>query len=1019
MQRNTPYIKPDNVGHCIPETAIDKKTVFNYDMDMINLKADYKPQFVIFHDLMKFRVREILLVSSYYDAFILEEDGQISEKIFSEYIDLNLRFIPRITRVSTASEAIAILKRKRFDMVITMTRIADMNPLNFGLKVKEIIPDMPIVLLTYEWIEVDLLIKFRKTHSIDKVFYWTGDTRILLAIIKFIEDMINIKEDIKLGVKVILIIEDSPKYYSKFLPIIYTEIMTQTRKLISEGVNDLHRLLRMRARPKIILAETYQQAMNQFKKYKDSILGIISDVRYPVQTRIDHLSGIKFAKYVKTLIPDLPILLQSSEEKNRSLAYQNGLGFLNKNSVNLLHELSQFIKNNFGFGDFVFRNRDGHEIARARSLPELAEKIMEIPDESIIYHANKNHISIWLRARTEYELAERIRPKKVSDFNTIDDIRKHIATLIHETLVKTQAGIIADFPLNKYEFENSFIRIGEGSLGGKARGLAFINTLLAESSLREKFRDVKILTPHTFVICSEVFEEFVEQHQLQSFAIKETDNERIAHKFLKCKFSKKIRGNLIQILSNLDYPLAVRSSSLLEDSQMLPFAGLYATYMLPNNHPELKIRLKQLETAIKLVFASVFFKSPKEYIKNTNFRIEEEKMAVIIQQVAGRNYNNRFYPTVSGVAQSYNFYPVSHMEAEEGIVQLALGLGATIAEGDKTYRFSPHYPETPPPFSSPAEFLKNSQNRFYAIDLDHPAIRIRLDEKCSLSQVDLTKAEADGTLYFTASTLSSENYMIRDTIAIDGPRLITFAPLLKYNKFPIADIIKEVLKLGYDSFGSHIEIEFALNLFKDSKRKPEFYLLQIRPMIAGQEYREIDLSGYRFNDIYCQSDHALGNGKIENVRDIVYVDPEKFDISKSRHIAEEIGQLNKEFIKTENRYVLMGFGRWGTSDPWLGIPVDWDQISRASVIIESYLNQFRVDPSQGSHFFHNITSLNIAYMHIGRETDSEFIHWDHLKKNTPKSELKYVSHIRLKDPLAIFINGKRSRGLIARSYDVK
>jgi len=987
---------------------------------MINLKADdYKPQFGIFHDLMKFRVREILLVSSYYDAFILEEDGRISEKIFSEYIDLNLRFIPRITRVSTASEAISLLKKKRFDMIITMTRIADMNPMLFGIKVKELFPKMPIVLLTYEWIEVDLLIKFRTTNSIDKVFYWTGDTRILLAIIKYIEDMVNLKNDIKLGVKVIMIIEDSPKYYSKFLPIIYTEIMTQTRRLISEGVNDLHRLLRMRARPKILLAETFNQAMNLYKKYGDSFLGIISDVRFPIKTKIDHLSGVKFAKFIKSKIPDLPILLQSSEEKNREKAYENNLGFLNKNSANLLHELSKFIKNNFGFGDFVFRDKKGNEISRAKNLQELAEKIMKIPDESILYHANKNHISIWLRARTEYELAEKIRPKKVSDYNDINGIRQHIASLIQNTIAKSQAGIIADFSVNKHDYGNSFIRIGEGSLGGKARGLAFINTLLYESNLKNKFKDIDIKIPHSFVICSEIFEEFIERNNLQAFAIKEKDNNKIAKKFLKARFNKTLHTNLKQLLTNISYPLAIRSSSLLEDSQMLPFAGLYSTYMLPNNHQDIKIRLKQLEDAVKLVFASVFFKSPKEYIKNTNFRIEEEKMAVIIQQIAGNNYDNNFYPVVSGVAQSYNFYPISHMEANEGIVQLALGLGATIAEGDKIYRFSPYYPEMPPPYSSPYDFLKNSQNYYYALNLSNKNIKITKDEKCSLNKLDLTDAEKHGTLYFTASTLSNEDYMIRDTIMVKGPRLLTFAPLLKYNKFPISDIIKELLKLGYDSFGSHIEIEFAINLYKESNKKPEFYLLQIRPMIAGQECREVNFSGYEFKDSLIMSDNALGNGKFDNLTDIVYVDPDKFDISKTREIANEIEKINNKFIELNKRYILIGFGRWGTSDPWLGVPVEWFQISQAGIIIESYLNDFRIDPSQGSHFFHNITSLNIGYMHIGKKTNSEFIDWDKIKKINAVESLNFVKHIKLKNPFAVFINGKASKGIIAKSYDFK
>ncbi len=973
---------------------------------------DYEPQFGIFHDLIKFRVREILLVSSFYDAFVLEEDGRLSERIFSEYVDLNLRFIPRIVRVSSAEKALKALDEGSFDLVITMTRLSDSDPMKFGEEIKKAIPDLPVVLLTYDWIPPDRLIKFRETGFIDKVFYWGGDTRILLAIIKFVEDRKNVDNDIKLGVRVIVVIEDSPRFYSLFLPIIYTEIMTQTRSLISEGVNDLHRLLRMRARPKIIMAETYEQGEELYNKYKKNLLGVISDIRFPWKGKINPESGFKFAEKIKKEIPDLPILLQSSNSRNKKKAYSMGLDFLNKYSNSMLQELQNFILNNFGFGDFVFRDSQGKEIGRAKNLQEFQKMIDIIPDESLEYHAGKNHISIWLRARTEFETAESLRPKKITDFKGIDGMRSFIRGEIQALLTKNQYGVITDFGQVKFDSANSFVKLGSGSLGGKARGLAFLNTLLAKTRLNDKFENVEIKTPHTFVVCSEVYEEFIKNNDLLEFAINEQDNLKIAKKFLKGKLQKKLINDLKILLENINYPIAVRSSSLLEDSQLLPFAGLYSTYMLPNNDPDKNQNFKQLVHTIKLVYASVFFKSPKEYVKNTNFRIEEEKMAVIIQQIVGTEHNGKFYPVISGVAQSYNFYPISHMEPEDGIVQLALGLGPLIVEGGQVYRFSSKYPQMNPPFANAAEFMKKSQNFFYALDVKNSPQKIGIDEKFSLKKYSLNDAEEDGTLFYVASTFSGQDNSIRDTIAIKGPRVITFANILKYNLFPLSEILNEILEIGSKSFGSHIEIEFAINLSNDKDRKPEFYLLQIRPMVVGGEGVEIESSSRKPSDIICSTVHPMGNGTISGISDIVYIDPEKFDISKSRRIAAEIGEINKKLVKGNNKYILIGFGRWGTLDPWLGIPVEWHHISGAKVIIESFLGEFKIDPSLGSHFFHNMISLQMGYFHINDKFKDEFINWEWLKSQRVRTETKFVKHIRTDEPLTVIIDAKNSNGMI-------
>jgi CheY-like chemotaxis protein len=976
-------------------------------------KKDFEPQFGNFHELMKFRVREILIVSSLYDAFVLEEDGGLSERILSEFMGLNLQFIPRVHRVSTAEEALTAIKDKPFDLVITMARLSDMNVIEFGRRVKELKPGMPVILLSYEWVETDLLVKLRKTRSIDKVFYWNGDTRILLAIIKYVEDERNVDNDIKQGVQVILVIEDSPRFFSLFLPIIYTEIMTQTRLLISEGVNDLHRQLRMRARPKILLAETYEEGMEIFDKYKNNLLGVISDLRYPREGKIDEEAGFRFAKKVKEEITDLPFLLQSSSVGNEQVA-NRGLDFINKNSQNLLHELHQFILSNFGFGDFVFKDTSGHEIARAENLSEFERVVQYIPAESLLYHARKNHISIWLRARTEFECAEKLRPVKVSDFNDVEELRSYIRQSFQELIKRNQLGVIGDFGPSKFDSRNAFIKLGNGSLGGKARGIAFLNTLLARTALAETFQEIEIRTPSTFVICSGVFEEFLRGNNLQEFSISETGNDVIAERFMAADLPARTVNELRTLLGKINFPIAVRSSSLLEDSQSLPFAGLYSTFMLPNNHPDIEVRLKQLCDAVKLVFASVFYKSPKEYVKNTSFRTEEEKMAVIIQQIVGQVHNERIYPVVSGVAQSYNYYPFSHMDPDDGVVEMALGLGVTITDGGKTYRFSPKYPEMPPPFSSAADFLKKSQSHFYALDLSNKEVKINRDEKFSLVKLPLSEAEADGTHYYVASTFSGEDNAIRDTTAISGPRVITFAGLLKYKIVPLPEILDEILKIGKDSLGCHVEIEFALNLFNDKKEKPEFYLLQIRPMVTGRESVEIYMEDVEPADVFCRSVHSMGNAVFKDLYDLVFVDPATFDLAKTRLIAQEVGEFNKAFISENKNYILIGFGRWGTSDPWLGIPLEWHQMSRAKLVVEANLGDFKIEPSLGSHFFHNLTSLGLGYFHIANGSPKEFILWDWLKEQPVYRETKYVKHLRFTRPLQVKIDARGSRGVILK-----
>jgi len=983
--------------------------------ERLGMPEHYESRFDVFFNLMKFRVREILLVSSSYDAFVLEEDGRLSDRLFSEYADLNLSSTPRIQKVASAKMALESLEEAQYDLVITTTRLTDMNPLDFGKQVKAQNPDMPVVLLTYEWLEADFLKALRESCCIDKIFYWAGDTAILLAVIKYIEDLKNVDNDFKQGVTVALIVEDSPRFYSMFLPIVYKEIMTQTQMLISEGVNFQQRLLRMRARPKILMAETFEEGMRLYEKYQQNLLGVISDVEFSRRGKIDRLAGFKLAERVRADWSDLPILLQSSKPENAEMASRGGLIFLDKNSQNLLDEVRRFILSNFGFGDFIFKDARGKEVARAGNLSEFADKVLLVPEESLLYHARRNHIAFWLRARTEFECARRLRPVKISDFQDTQALREFIVTEIHRLINRSHVGVITDFGKARFDLDTAFTKLGAGSLGGKARSIAFINALLAQTDMKEKFPDVDIKIPKTYVICSETFDRFIGQDDLRRFAITESDNNRIAEKFLGSSLPGDIMGKLQTLIRHVTYPLAVRSSSLLEDSQTLPFAGLYSTYMLPNNHPDMQTRLTQLANAVKLVYASVFYKSPKEYVRNANFRIEEEKMAVIIQEIVGQEHHGRLYPVISGVAQSYNFYPISHMEPGDGIVQLALGLGAAVVEGSQTYRFSPRYPQTPPPFSSAHEFLEKSQTYFYALDLSNPDLKISNDEKYSLLKLDLSVAEADGTLFFVGSTFCGEDNVIKDSLSIPGPRLVTFANVLKNNIFPLAGILKEILHVGRYSLGADVEIEFAVNLFKDKERKPEFYMLQIRPMVAGREDAEVAIKTVDPARVICMSEHCLGNGVIKDIHDIVYVDPGLFNAAKTRLIAEEIGQINRLMREKNRDYILIGFGRWATSDPWLGIPVEWHQISKARVVIESNLDGFNIEPSLGSHFFHNMISLRMGYFHIQRSGKSEFIDWDWLQKQKISASTAHVRQVHLAKALEIRIDARYSRGIIVRS----
>ncbi len=973
-----------------------------------------KSHFSGFHDLMGFRVREILLVSNTYDAFVLEEDGRLSEKIFSEYLDMQLQFVPRIQRASTAEEAFSEMQTKTYDLVIVMFRIKDMDPLEFVRRIKEKYPRIYIVMLTYETISEEITARVKENGAIDKIFYWSGNNKILLAIIKYVEDLGNIESDSRQGVQAILMVEDSPVMYSHILPLIYIELMKQTSYLISQGVNSLHRLLRMRARPKILMAETYEEAVDILERYRKNLLGVISDVAYPKDGVHDQEAGLKLALKVREVYPSLPFVTYSNENGNRQKAQELGLSFLDKTSPNLNLELSRYISEYYGFGDFIFRYPDGREICRTSKVSEFEAVIRSLPEESLIFHTMGHHFSTWFYARTEVKIAEELEAIEDSGSTDADWLRMSILDRINKYFISILEGNITDFGLSKMTMENSFIKLGSGSIGGKGRGIAFFNSILHNNSSLQKFKGVRIKTPHSFVICSEVFEEFMEQNDLQEMVLKTDDVDEISRHFLAVDLPNKIKDALKTLVEEVDYPLAVRSSSILEDSHALPFAGIYSTYLLPNSHPDPAIRLEQLSDAVRLVYASVFFPPAKRYISNSDMRIEDEKMAILIQELVGQRHDDVFYPSVSGVAQSYNFYPMAYLKPEDGMAGIALGLGKAVVEGEQVYRFSPASPNRNPPYSSPSEFLKKSQNQFYALDMKNPSVRICADQSCTYRISDLERAESDGVLRYVGSTYSRENDMILDSLAIPGPRLVTFAQILKYGLFPLHEILKELFTVLKDALGSDIEIEFAVNIPEVKDKDVEFYFLQVRPMVSDREFMQVGMEGAQQEDVLCSSSHTIGNGVFSDLRDVIFVDPAAFGTMDTREIAGEIGELNRMLFEEGRRCILISIGRLGTSDPCLGIPLDWSQMSQAKVVLEVDTDKLQADPSLGSHFQHNLVSLRMGYMHIENRKTSEFINWDWLKSIPVLRDTRHVRHLRFDMPLTVKIDGRTNNGVILK-----
>lgn len=968
-----------------------------------------------FEKLMQKRIHKILLICSTYDAFMLEEDGRIDEQVFNEYVALSLRYPPQFIQVSTENEAFEILKTEQIDLIITMFSAGRKDPFSLSQKIRNLYPNKPIVVLTPFSRETSLKIENEDLSAIDYIFSWLGNSSILLAIIKLIEDKMNINFDVeKVGVQTILLVEDSVRFYSSYLPMIYKIIFEQSKEFMSEGLNEHQKMLRMRGRPKILLATNYNEAVRIYDKYKKNMLGIISDVRYKKDGVKDRSAGIKFIQKIKMEDPLLPMLLQSSEHHNEEIAKKIKVGFINKNSKSLLHELKNFIKEYFAFGDFVFINpKDDKELLRIPDLKTLQQKIFQIPDDSLRYHFNRDHLSKWLNARALFAIAELFKQLSLDDFKDLDHARRFIFDTIAHFRLSKGRGIIAKFYAERFDEYFTFTRIGDGSLGGKARGLAFLDSVIQRHWELNTYKNIQVSIPKTVVLTTEVFDSFMQENNLYDIALSDLPDEEILWHFVHAKIPFKYHKDLYTFISFINAPIAIRSSSLLEDSQYQPFAGVYSTYMIPRAENDIDM-MEILSEAIKSVYASAYFKDSKAYMTATSNMIDEEKMAIVLQEICGQKYKNKFYPTISGVVRSVNFYPIEPEKPEDGIVDMAFGLGKHIVEGGKVLRFSPNHPDKILQLSNPKMALRETQKTFFALDLNAESFKPCVNDGINLLKLRIKNAEEDRSLNMVASVYDYENDIIKDGLHYDGKRIITFNSILKYKALPIAEILNTVMKIGQTEMNNPVEIEFAININPIKNNQTTFNLLQIRPIVENTEEINLNIDDIKKENsiVYCCS--ALGNGLISDIKDFVYVKPDNFDASNNKELTLEIEKINNDFLKQKKNYILMGPGRWGSSDHWLGIPVRWSQISASRLIIESGLENYRVDPSQGTHFFQNLTSFRVGYFTINTYINNGYCDYDFLNSQKSIYESNSIRHVQFDKNLTIKIDGKKKIGVILK-----
>lgn len=986
-----------------------------YFNELVNAYDEQRKERNIYHDLMRFHVQEVLLVGSLYDSFVVEADGVLTEQIYGEYFKLNLSTVPRVTCAYTDETALDLFREGRFGLVILMAGLDFDKPLELALSMKHIWPDIPILLMATNNSSLENLDRDAPgLAAIDRIFVWNGYSKLFVGMIKYVEDMHNVKSDTKLGqVRVILLIEDSIRYYSRYLPVLYKVVLRQTQNLLEEeSLTDTYKLLAIRARPKILLASNYEEAEKILDTYHANLLTVIADVRFPRNGRPDDQAGFDFLQMAKEKMPELPIILQSSDPTIREKAYRMGAGFMDKNSESLEMELATYLQDNLGFGDFRFRMPDGTEIYRAHNLREFIRALHELPAESLVYHAQHNHFSAWLMARGEIQIAKVLKPYSIDDFPDVKSLRDFVVRTIDTAQKAKSRGLVPYFDETMANEENYICKLADGSVGGKGRGIVFIHSLLENLDFSNYIQGIDIKIPRTAFIGIDEFEKFLESHNLWTEAFYGAYSDELKRTFLSTPLSSSLVSNLRRFLASTNRPLAVRSSGLFEDMLIVPFSGIYETYIIPNNHPDFEVRLNQLCDAVRLIYASLFSSQSRAYFEMARYNLEEERMAVVIQELVGTNYGDYYYPHISGIAQSYNYYPVSYLKPEDGLCVAALGLGTWVVGGGAAHHFSPRYPKVD--LVAPELALENTQRSFHALNLRQSAPNLFAGEMASIAEVPVSEATEDRWLRLLASTWDVDDARFVPGVSGHGPRIIDFANILKNDAIPFASAISMILDVGSRSMGTPVEIEYALN-FNDAHEKPALYILQIKPLIKAEDKMTVDLDSIDKKDCFLYSSYAMGNGRRQNVRDIIWVDPKTFDRSQTQEMASEIEILNNVCKQQGQRYILIGPGRWGTRDRWLGVPVAFSQIAKAALIAEVDLPDFVVDSSLGSHFFHNLTSLNIGYMKIGRDETKSFIDWDWLESLPIVKRTTHCVWSQAPLPLDIQMDGRTSRIAVLKS----
>ena len=967
-----------------------------------------------FANLMNKRIYNVLLIATKYDSFMLEDDGRVDEQIFNEYTSLSLRYPPRFTQVTTEEEALNELKNRNFELIICMPNMDNRDIFAAASEIKVHYPNIPIVVLTPFSKEVSKRIANEDLSAIDYVFSWLGNSELLLAIIKLIEDKMNAPDDTaSVGVQIILLVEDSIRFYSSALPHLYKFVLEQSQMFAKEALNDHQRTLRMRGRPKIKLARNYEEAVRIFDQYRDNMLGIISDMSFMHNGVKDPYAGYKFGQYVRKTGLIIPFVLESSEASNHVYAKELNASFIDKNSKSYPQDLKKKIMQRFGFGDFVILNpHTKEEIMRIKDLKDLQKKVFQIPDDSLVYHLSRNHFSRFFYSRAMFPPAEVLKHVDVSDYKDMDEARKLIFDLIVQYRRMKNTGVVAVYQKDRFDEYSNFARIGDGSLGGKGRGLAFIGAMVKRYPKLES-DNFAVNIPKTVEICTDIFDEFMETNELYPVALGDADDETILRYFLRASLPSRLIEDLMAFFDVVKSPIAVRSSSLLEDSHYQPFAGIYSTYMVPKIEEKYDM-LRTVSDAIKAVYASVFYKDSKAYMTATSNLIDQEKMAIVLQEVVGSRYNDHFYPTMSGVARSLNFYPIGNEKAEDGIANIALGLGKYIVDGGQTLRFSPRHPHSILQMSTMDFALRETQTRFYALDLKNMAETFSVDDAFNLVKLGLKDADAEGSLKYIVSTYDPYDQIIRDGYYPGGRKILSFVNILQHDVFPLADTLDQILRIGQQEMGRPVEIEFAVNMDPSDHTRATFYLLQIRPIVDNKEIMDEDLSLVKNEETILSSTSVLGHGIVGDVQDIIYVKTGAFNSSNNQLIAYEIEKMNRSFTDQEKGYVLVGPGRWGSSDSWLGIPVKWPHISNARVIVECGLENYRVDPSQGTHFFQNLTSFGVGYFTVNPFKGDGWFDEAFLNAQPAVEETEYLRHVHFDAPITIKMDGKKSLGVVLK-----